>query len=48
MDFLLPSPEIKARVRKEFNLDEQRVKEAVDGIKKWLQLQPHLPKEDGN
>lgn len=45
-DSLLPiSKEVIEKVRKDLNLDEIRLKEAVDGIKEWLELQPHLPKE---
>ncbi|KAJ9587367.1 hypothetical protein L9F63_019109 [Diploptera punctata] len=46
MDFLLPSPEVKQKVRKELGLDERTTKEAVNGIKLWLQQQPHLPKTE--
>jgi hypothetical protein len=34
-------------VRSEFGLNEQRVREAVELLKDWIQLQPHLPKEIG-
>ena len=47
MDFLLPTEEIKQKVRKELGLNEKRIKEAVQGIRKWLELQPHLPNVDG-
>jgi hypothetical protein len=40
-----PSKEILERVRGEFSLNEERVREAVEHLKDWIQLQPHLPKE---
>ena len=46
-DFLPPSKEIIERVRAEFGLDERSIKEAVDMLKEWFILQPHLPKEAG-
>ena len=46
MDFLLPSKEVKQKVMEEVGLNEQRVKETVKGLREWLELQPHLPKED--
>jgi hypothetical protein len=42
-----PSKETVERVRGEFGLNEGRVREAVEHLKDWLQLQPHLPKEIG-
>jgi hypothetical protein len=42
-----PSKETLERVRAEFGLNEERVREAVEHLKDWLQLQPHLPKEIG-
>jgi hypothetical protein len=42
-----PSEEIVERVRGEFGLNEERVREAVEHLKDWIQLQPHLPKEIG-
>ena len=41
------SEEVLERVRGEFGLNERRVREAVDHLKDWIQLQPHLPKEIG-
>ncbi|KAJ9588022.1 hypothetical protein L9F63_028168, partial [Diploptera punctata] len=41
-----PTPEIICHVREELGLDEKTIKDAVDGIKKWLELQPHLPKAE--
>jgi len=46
-DFLPPSKETVERVRTEFGLDERSIKEAVDMLKEWLLLQPHLPKVGG-
>jgi len=42
-----PSKELLKKVWSEFGLNEQRVKEAVELLKDWIQLQPHLPKEIG-
>jgi hypothetical protein len=42
-----PSKEVVDRVRGEFGLNEERVLEAVEHLKDWIQLQPHLPKEIG-
>jgi len=42
-----PSKELLEKVRGEFGLNEQRVREAVKHLKDWIQLQPHLPKEIG-
>jgi hypothetical protein len=46
-DFLPPSKDIIEQVRAEFGLDERSIKEAVDMLKEWLLLQPHLPKVGG-
>jgi hypothetical protein len=46
-DFLPPNKEIIERVRAEFGLDEQNIKEAVEMLKEWLLLQPHLRKVCG-
>jgi hypothetical protein len=46
-DFLPPSKEIIEQVREEFGLDGRRIKEAVDMLKDWLFLQPHLQKVGG-
>jgi len=32
-------------VRSEFGLNEERVRDAVEHLKDWIQLQPHLPQE---
>jgi hypothetical protein len=42
-----PSKEVLEKVRSEFGLNEQRVKEAVELLKDWIQHQPHLPKGIG-
>jgi hypothetical protein len=42
-----PSKEVLEKVRGEFGLNEQRMREAVEHLKNWIQLQPHLPKEIG-
>ena len=42
-----PSKEVLDKVRGEFGLNEQRVREAIEHLKDWIQLQPHLPKEIG-
>ncbi|KAJ9587370.1 hypothetical protein L9F63_019112, partial [Diploptera punctata] len=41
-----PSNEVINTVREKLGLDEKRVLEALDGIKSWLQFQPHLPKDE--
>ena len=42
-----PSKEVLEKVRGEFGLNEQRVRDAVEHLKDWIRLQPHLPKEIG-
>jgi hypothetical protein len=42
-----PTKEVLEKVRSEFGLNEQRIKEAIEHIRDWLELQPHLPKEIG-
>jgi len=42
-----PSKEVLEKVRSEFSLNEERVREAVEHLKDWIKLQPHLPKEIG-
>ena len=42
-----PSEEVLQRVRGEYGPKEQRVRVAVEHLKEWIQLQPHLPKEIG-
>jgi hypothetical protein len=40
-----PSNDVIEKVRGEFGLNEQRVRDAVEHLKDWIQLQPHLPTE---
>jgi len=42
-----PTRDVLEKVRGEFGLNEQRVREAVQHLKDWIQQQPHLPKEIG-
>jgi len=42
-----PSKEVLEKVRGDFGLNERRVREAVEHLKDWIKLQPHLPKEIG-
>ena len=42
-----PSKEVLEKIRSEFGLNEQRVRDAVEHLKDWIGLQPHLPKEIG-
>jgi hypothetical protein len=42
-----PSKEVLEKGRGEFDLSEQRVRDAVEHLKDWIELQPHLPKEIG-
>ncbi|PSN57104.1 hypothetical protein C0J52_01290 [Blattella germanica] len=37
------SKETKLKVREALNLDEATIKEAVETLKAWLEIQPHLP-----
>jgi hypothetical protein len=46
-EFLAPNKEIIQHVRAEFGLDERSIKEAVNMLKEWLSLQPHLRKVGG-
>ena len=41
------SREVVEKVWKNLNLDDKRVKEAVEGIKEWMRKQPHLPRGEG-
>jgi hypothetical protein len=48
LDVMEPlTKEVLEKVRSEFGLNERRVREAVEHLKDWIQLQPHLPKEIG-
>jgi hypothetical protein len=42
-----PSKEVLEKIRSEFGLNEQRVREVIELLKNWIQLQLHLPKEIG-
>ena len=42
-----PSKAVLEKVRSDVGLNEQRVREVVEHLKDWIQLQPHLPKEIG-
>ena len=42
-----PTKEVLEKVRGEFGLNEQRVRDAVEHLRVWINLQPHLPKEIG-
>jgi hypothetical protein len=42
-----PSKELLEKVWSDIGLNERRVREAVEHLKDWIQLQPHLPKEIG-
>ena len=43
----LPTEEVLEKVWGEFGLNERRVREAVEHLKEWIQLQPHLPQKIG-
>jgi len=43
----LPTKEILEKLRGEFGLIKQPVRDAVEHLKDWIQQQPHLPKEIG-
>ncbi|KAJ4426921.1 hypothetical protein ANN_26720 [Periplaneta americana] len=42
-----PKRETIEKIWAEYGLDQRSIKEAVEMLKDWLQLQPHLPKEEG-
>jgi len=42
-----PTKEVLEKVRSEFGLNDQRVRDGVEHLKDWIRLQPHLPKEIG-
>jgi len=42
-----PSKEVQEKVRSQFGLNDKVIKESVDHLRKWLECQPHLPKEIG-
>jgi len=41
----LPTEEVLERVRSEFGLNEQRVRDAVEYMKDWIHLQHTCPKK---
>ncbi|XP_069699160.1 alpha-tocopherol transfer protein-like [Periplaneta americana] len=43
-----PKRETIEKIWAEYGLDQRSIKEAVEMLKDWLQLQPHLPKEEGS
>ncbi|PSN57132.1 hypothetical protein C0J52_01287 [Blattella germanica] len=43
MNLYTPSEETVELVRKEFKLNDRKIKEALDHLKQWLEMQPHLP-----
>ncbi|XP_069699161.1 alpha-tocopherol transfer protein-like isoform X1 [Periplaneta americana] len=47
-ELVFPNREVKEKIWAEYGLDERSIKEAVEMLKDWLQLQPHLPKEEGS
>ena len=47
MSLFVMEPLTNENVRGEFGLNEQRVRVAVEHLKVWIKLQPHLPKEIG-
>jgi hypothetical protein len=42
-----PTKEAMERVRAEFGLDNEGVKQATQALRVWLQQQPHLPHDCG-
>jgi hypothetical protein len=47
MSVLTVSKETKDKIREKVNIDEERIKEAVQTLKEWLEAQPHLPHDYG-
>ncbi|XP_069699166.1 alpha-tocopherol transfer protein-like [Periplaneta americana] len=47
-ELLFSNREIIEKIWEEYGLDERSIKEAVEMLKNWIQLQPHLPKEEGS
>ncbi|KAJ4426910.1 hypothetical protein ANN_26709 [Periplaneta americana] len=47
-EFRSPNKDVVQKIWKEFGLNEQRVKESVEALKKWLAMEPHLPEESGS
>ena len=42
-----PTPETIQLVRSKLGINEDKIKEALQHLKDWLELQPHLPKDYG-
>ncbi|XP_069698940.1 alpha-tocopherol transfer protein-like isoform X2 [Periplaneta americana] len=47
-EFQAPGKDVVQKIWQEFGLNEQRVKESVEALKKWLAMEPHLPEESGS
>ncbi|XP_069698944.1 alpha-tocopherol transfer protein-like isoform X4 [Periplaneta americana] len=47
-EFRAPGKDLIQKIWEEFGLNEQRVKESVEALKKWLSMEPHLPEESGS
>ncbi|KAJ4426597.1 hypothetical protein ANN_26395, partial [Periplaneta americana] len=46
-EFRAPGKDVVQKIRQEMGLNEERVKESVEALKKWLATEPHLPEESG-
>ncbi|KAJ4426893.1 hypothetical protein ANN_26692 [Periplaneta americana] len=46
-EFGAPGKDVVHKIWLEFGLNEQRMKESVEALKKWLAMEPHLPEESG-
>ncbi|XP_069699150.1 alpha-tocopherol transfer protein-like [Periplaneta americana] len=44
----IPNKDVIKKIWAEYGLDERSIKEAVEMLQDWIQLQPHLPKEEGS
>ncbi|XP_069699131.1 alpha-tocopherol transfer protein-like [Periplaneta americana] len=47
-EFGAPGKDVVHKIWLEFGLNEQRMKESVEALKKWLAMEPHLPEESGS
>ncbi|KAJ4426924.1 hypothetical protein ANN_26723 [Periplaneta americana] len=47
-ELVFPNREVIEIIWEEYGLDVRSIKEAVEMLKDWIQLQPHLPKEEGS
>ncbi|XP_069698948.1 alpha-tocopherol transfer protein-like isoform X1 [Periplaneta americana] len=47
-EFRGPGKDVVKKVWQELGLNEERVKESVEALKKWLAMEPHLPEESGS